>query len=67
MKLMHKGAVSGPGVWLVKGVHQKCSLLVNKKQIKGTDQREKRGLEKTNKKTEGLARGLTFTALLALF
>jgi len=51
---MHEGAVTGPGVWLVERMHQKCSFLVNKKQIKGTDQREKRGLEKT-KKTEGLA------------
>jgi hypothetical protein len=44
---MHEGAVTGPGVWLVKRVHQKCSFLVNKKQNKGTDQRENLGLEKT--------------------
>jgi hypothetical protein len=55
---MHEGAVTGPGVWLVERVHQKCSFLVNKKQIKGTGQRENLGLEKT--KNNNVLRRLVF-------
>jgi hypothetical protein len=45
---MHEGAVTGPGVWLVERVHQKCPFLVNKNMfiLKVLTNDKKGGLEK---------------------
>jgi hypothetical protein len=58
IKLMHEGTVTGPGVWLVERVHQKCPFLVNKKNmfiLKVLTKEKKRGFRESKTKSEGLA------------